>query len=133
MLNHKDLRVLSNLLFKSTNNDLSSSHPSSLTFRWKDKQDNFHNPHNMETRHLFFTVRMICNHSMPMKLRPYNEYRFDRFYTKEYMERTIRILIPILVEREDIKQQWLEELFAMVDWLARNQVPELKNRSIESK
>jgi hypothetical protein len=32
-------------------------------FMWKDDDDVFHDPERMETRHIFFTLRMIWNHS----------------------------------------------------------------------
>jgi hypothetical protein len=74
------------------------------TFKWKDKDDNFHNPQDMHTRHIFFTLRMIWNHIAPheMRIEPYKRYRFGKFYTAEYIKESIKVLYAELRTRNDL-------------------------------
>ena len=70
-------------------------------FRWRDRHGNFHKPSEMNTRHLYFTLRMIWNHVAPPKLKihPYQKYRFSIFYTQEYMIDAIKHLSLELKKR----------------------------------
>lgn len=82
------------------------------TFRWKTQNDEFLYPSDMETRHLFFTVRMIWNHSAPpaLKLLPYREYSFGPHYTPEYMVKAVRNILYELMRRSDIKEEWKSQI-----------------------
>lgn len=91
-------------------------------FSWRDRSYNYHPPKNMETRHLFHTVRMIWNHTMPLKLEPYNRYKFGPFYTKEYMAKAVRIMVPELATRNDIDERWRDDLNRMINFLATYQI-----------
>ena len=73
-------------------------------FQWRDRTGTFHDPRRMETRHLFFTIRMIWNHSAPvyMQIKPYKKYSFGPFYTREYMKDAVKFLAEELRTREDI-------------------------------
>lgn len=75
------------------------------SFKWKDKKGNFHSPKDMSTQHLFFTFRMIWNHTAPedMRIEPYQRYSFDDFYTAEYIADAIRAISSELSKREDLK------------------------------
>lgn len=75
-----------------------------LNWQWKDTNDNFHHPRDMETRHVFFTLRMIWNHVVPkeMQIEPFKRYRFSSFYTQEYMEEAVRVLSAELSTRNDL-------------------------------
>lgn len=39
------------------------------TFKWRTAEGEWIAPEKMETRHLFYTLRMIWNHSVPAELR----------------------------------------------------------------
>jgi len=45
-------------------------------YMWRDTDGHFHDPKSMETRHVFFTLRMIWNHHAPLEARiePYRRY-----------------------------------------------------------
>ncbi len=79
-------------------------------FRWKDRDHNFHYPKDMATRHLFFTLRMIWNHSVPdqLKILPYTEYHFSPFYTVEYMTEAVRHLATELATRKDLTPYYIK-------------------------
>lgn len=66
----------------------------------------------METRHLFFTVRMIWNHRMPAVARSANyiQYTFQPVYTSVYLAQAIRMMIPELMKRGDIQPDWQAEI-----------------------
>ena len=70
-------------------------------FVWRDRKGKEYHPTLMDDQHLFYTVRMIWNHSMPdkVKLHPYNKYSFRAFYTTEYMKAAIMCLLPELLNR----------------------------------
>lgn len=86
-------------------------------FEWKDKSDNFYKVEEMETRHLFFTVRMLWNHSVPddFKLYPYKQYSFSAFYSKDYVREAIRCMLHELSTRNNIMPKWENDL----DYMAR--------------
>ena len=81
-------------------------------FRWRDQSGNFHNPNEMETRHLFYTLRMIWNHTMPENLRitSYIAHEFIDFYSATYMSNAVKAIGRELLTRNDIKLQWRNEL-----------------------
>lgn len=83
-------------------------------FQWKDIYHNFHYPKDMETRHIFFTLRMIWNHTMPQKIGTYVIYTFSEFYTPEYFKKAIVNLAAELLTRTDLQESWKSELRAMV-------------------
>ena len=90
-----------------------------LRFQWKDREDNFHLIDEMATRHLFFTLRMIWNHSMPEDARSvgYHKYRFGSFYTDEYMKDAIKAICRELGQRTDMQATWQFELDRFVNYL----------------
>lgn len=94
---------------------------------WKDREDNYYLPHKMETRHLFYTFRMIWNHSMPndAKIYPYHEYRFGSFYTTEYMMVAARRMFNELLIREDIPENFIAQLEFMKDYVIKNNIAHL--------
>lgn len=98
--------------------------PPALPFRWRDRTGAFHAPEQMETRHLFYTLRMIWNHTMPegAKLRPYNAYSFGKHYTREYMISAVKALAAELGTRTNLTATWQRDLDAMVAWLSTNQI-----------
>lgn len=62
-----------------------------VAWTWRDHSGRFLEPAAMETRHLFYTLRMIWNHTLPesVRLHPYRRYRFSPFYTIEYLQQAI--------------------------------------------
>lgn len=90
---------------------LESTYPR-VPFYWRDKDKKFHDPKEMSTRHLFYTFRMIWNHSMPKEARSeiYIKHRFAAFYSQEYMEEAIQFLGNELLSREDLRKEWKDEL-----------------------
>ena len=93
-------------------------------FRWKDRSDTLHDPKNMKTRHLFYTLRMIWNHSMPCaaKLLPYKAYSFAPYYSREYMVSAVRALVVEISNREDIRPDWQGQIDHMIAWLSTKQI-----------
>jgi len=87
-------------------------------FRWRDRAGEMHAPERMETRHVFFTLRMIWNHSAPehLKLRPFRRYSgFPARYSPDYVRRAIRALIAEASRRDDLRPEWAAELRWMVE------------------
>lgn len=84
----------------------------SAPFLWRTRRGEFISPKNMQTSHLFFTVRMIWNHTVPeeLKLRPYNEYTFDANYSKEYMAKAAECMLKELATRTDLTEKATREL-----------------------
>ena len=102
------------------------------TFRWRDRHGNFRHPADMETHHLFFTIRMIWNHNMPTKLEPYIKYYFNGFYTDAYMKKALRVMLPELFGRDDIDDSWDADLRLMVEWLSTVQIERAKAKAKHS-
>jgi len=91
-----------------------------LTWRWKDRHDNMHAPRDMETRHLFYTFRMIWNHCAPPKARVGRNiqfYRFSPFYTADYMKQAVQHVWRELKTRRDLTAGQERELAEMMAWV----------------
>lgn len=91
---------------------------------WRTQQGNFMLPSEMETRHLFYTLRMIWNHKMPEVARfpAYQQYEFSAFYTDVYFRQAILFLTEELAQRDNMIPQWKADLDHMITWLARYQL-----------
>lgn len=87
---------------------------------WRDTKGQFHEPATMETRHLFYTLRMIWNHSMPesVRLRPYRHYDFGPFYTAEYLQHALLHIGRELLQRSDLRPDWKADLAHMAKHFA---------------
>jgi len=85
-------------------------------FQWRDRRGEFHDVSQMASRHLFYTLKMIWNHSAPeeFKIEPYKRYYFSPFYTQEYIEQAVRAMISELTRRKNI-ELYLYDLNFMVD------------------
>lgn len=94
-------------------------------WRWRDRTGQFHRPQDMETRHLFYTLRMIWNNFMPPEMRvgAVKLYDFGPSYTKPYLADAIEHLYRELEKRTDMTQQWSDELNAMKQWFANGDAP----------
>lgn len=100
---------------------------------WRDRQGQFHRPQDMATRHLFYTLRMIWNHSMPLpaRLLPYKSYEFTQFYTNSYMQTAVGRLTRELATRRDITPSWKRDLEHMINWLTTHQLPHERSLKLE--
>jgi len=83
-------------------------------FAWRDRSGVFHDVRRMTTRHLYYTLLMIWNHSAQehLKYRPFKEYDFTPFYTKEYFIEAVPFLLRELQTR-DLPDQWRNRLIDM--------------------
>ncbi len=72
--------------------------------RWLTHDKGSIKPKEMATTHLFNTIKMIWNHTVPedMKLKPYKKYKIDtRVYTHSYISQILRLLLQELSTRSD--------------------------------
>lgn len=91
-------------------------------YQWRDRTGQFHHPGEMETRHLFHTVCMIWNHTMPVKTRPdYRRYEFSWYYTDAYMKLSVVMLVKELFRRDDILPEWKATLDMMYAYVKQNE------------
>jgi hypothetical protein len=95
-------------------------------FRWRDRQGQFHEPRDMETRHLFHTVSMIWNHVMPddAATHEFRRYQFSPFYTASYMQRAVRALLAELLTRTDLTGAQRQRLSWMRAYITAQSVEE---------
>ena len=101
-------------------------------FLWRDRHGEHHLPAHMETRHLFYTLRMIWNHTMPASARlPGNLYGFGPTYTREYMLGAIVAIVPELATRTNMTPEWRRQLQHMIDWISIYQLKREKRAQIE--
>lgn len=91
-------------------------------WKWRERTGAFVSPSRMETRHLFYTLRMIWNNRMPahMSVGKVRLYSFRSFYTRDYFAQAIIALGRELMGREDIAPVWRAELEQMRAWLGRS-------------
>ena len=95
------------------------------TFRWRDSRGQRHAPADMPTRHLFFTLRMIWNHTMPHSARLPEGNRYSTFgpeYTEAYLKQAVRCLSSELSTRTDMAPDWQRQLDRMLAWLGTAQI-----------
>jgi hypothetical protein len=101
-------------------------------FLWRDRHGERHLPAHMETRHLFYTLRMIWNNTMPASARlPGNLYSFGPTYTREYMLGAIVAIVPELATRKNMTPEWRQQLQHMIDWISIYQLKSEKRAQIE--
>lgn len=91
-------------------------------WKWRSKDGTFRDPADMETTHLFYVLRMIWNHTMPIEAhvrtpgRPINYYTFGEFYTVDYMKSAILHIWAELTTRSDIPVWAQIQLAQMHRW-----------------
>ncbi|RLC88494.1 MAG: hypothetical protein DRJ03_02485 [Chloroflexi bacterium] len=92
-------------------------------FRWRTRKGVFVQPANMETRHLFFTLRMIWNHSAPeeMHLHPFQKYEFTEYYTVAYMRKAVRACVIELKRRTDLTHYYESQLATIYRYLSQGE------------
>jgi hypothetical protein len=62
------------------------------TWRWRDRHGERHAPDQMETRHIFHTLKMIWNNMVPREYHVGHNvrlYNFGPHYTKDYMVQAV--------------------------------------------
>ncbi len=98
--------IMNNKLLKVEQTTLSNQ------YQWRDRKGNLYLPSEMETKHLFFTLLMIWNHSVPdiMRIKPYQKYQFNKFYTEEYIRDSVRHIFKELTTRKDINPIFTSKL-----------------------
>lgn len=91
-------------------------------FMWKDRENQFHLIHEMDTKHLFFTLRMIWNHYTPIQMRiePYKKYKIGTFYSKEYISDAIKHITRELGTRNDLTPYFIKCLTKMKEYIDGN-------------
>ena len=93
-------------------------------WRWRTSRGEFMLPSSMATEHLFYTLRMIWNHTMPPHLQVghnIRRYKFGAFYTAEYFTNAIRSICCELSTRE-LKPAQLNELRMMLSVFEAHQL-----------
>lgn len=86
---------------------------------WRTRHGEHIQPCDMETRHLFFTLRMIWHNTMPRDAWVMDAprlYTFGPSYTDEYMLEGIRHLTAELAVRKDMSKAWADQLRLMVGY-----------------
>lgn len=97
--------------------DLISEDQNSLAtgFIWRASGGGNISPTDMETSHLFYTLRMIWNNKMPesMHVGRVKQYYFPEFYTDNYFKIAIISIASELCKRTDLDFIFLRQLEAM--------------------
>lgn len=91
-------------------------------FKWKTRDGRTYEIVKMTTTHLFNTISMIWNHSMPKDVRThnFNQYAFGKSYTRDYMMTAVRLMLPELLARPDLSEFQLRRLQYMHACLLKN-------------
>lgn len=94
-------------------------------FRWETQHGVKIQPKDMTTTHLFYSLRMIWNHTAPghLQLRPFRRYTFSERFTAEYCKRAVRALIQELATRSDLPASALADL----EFMRTSVLKKLKN------
>lgn len=85
-------------------------------FKWRTARGAKLSPHIMDTRHLFHTVRMIWNNTMPEPV-PDNPkfYNFGPQYTNQYLKTALVVLFRELTGRKNLTHKMQTQLNWMRD------------------
>jgi hypothetical protein len=91
------------------------------TFQWRDRNGRFYWPKDMETRHVFHTIRMIWNNRMPphMSFADARFYHFGPSYSPEYLKTALIALWYDFEQRTNITPAMKRDIDWMKAWLAR--------------
>lgn len=97
-------------------------------FKWRSSDGIFHDVEHMATRHLFYTLRMIWNHSAKQqyRIRPYNKYTFSKFYTEKYLKRAVIAMVREVSYRTDLQGWQKDELRHMVNCVEMEALREIQ-------
>lgn len=88
-------------------------------WKWRESSGKMSLPKDMETRHLFHTLKMIWNHTMPEDARftIYKKYTFSDRYSPEYMMKAVFNIGNELFKRTDLTDLQKLALSQMNDYL----------------
>lgn len=101
--------------------DYSNPNPPKAPWRWRQGDGQYVLPSDMDTDHVFQTLKMLWNNYMPFgtevgNVRLYNFYPTE-VYTEEYMKQAVYELAWELYRRPDIKTWQLQLLERMAQIL----------------
>ena len=93
-------------------------------FKWITKYGERLSPKEMSTGHVFYSLRMLWNHTVPQekRLRPYKEYAF-RNPNEEYWRKAVLNLLYELSTRDDVAQFMIDDLVSMARHLKLLEAP----------
>jgi len=95
-----------------------------LRWRWRSRDGEHHYPRDMETRHLFHTLRMVWNNRMPPHMRVGERirlYRFGSHYSHAYLGKAVLQIGAELFRRTDLTGLQQRELEEMAAWFLKDQ------------
>lgn len=98
---------------------LKLSNTEANNFLWRDRTGLMHYIDDMSTTHLFYTLRMVWNHSMPKEMHiggNTQKYVFTNFYTSQYMMQACFYIILALNNRTDLLYKLQKEFQQMKDY-----------------
>lgn len=97
----------------------SHDHNVAQRFRWRMRDGESIQPSQMRTTHLFYTLRMIWNNSVPEHARVgrVKLYHFGPTYTTEYLREAVKSMGKELIGRDDLPASMLAELETMAGHL----------------
>lgn len=100
---------------KSPLSSRKGSHVLAERWTWRSSDGTIWYPWEMETRHLFFTIRMIWNNRMPSAARVgvVRLYDFSEHYTEDYLAEAILHIGHELFQRTDLTPLWKSQLDQM--------------------
>lgn len=93
------------------------------TWTWRQQHGREIAPADMDTRHLFYTMRMIWNHSMPEAMHvgeDIKRYRFGSRHPPSYMQQAIVHIGAELFDRTDLTFAQYETLGKMAAHFAQH-------------
>lgn len=88
-------------------------------FKWKTQKGEFVSIVDMETSHLFYTLRMIWNHSMPKEAQVgdnIRKYQFSSYYTSKYTMQACYYILLELDSRTDLPVNLTFQFNQMKNW-----------------
>lgn len=89
-----------------------------LPWLWIDQEGKTHLPSEMETSHLFYTLRMIWNNRMPREywVGKVKLYKFGRLHNNKYLLDAIERLAHELATRNDLSKEFAGQLKEMSNY-----------------
>lgn len=100
-------------------------------WKWRTAREGDVAPADMVTRHLFYTLRMIWNNTMPPEAHVGNNIRYYRFspasHPESYVKEAIAYLGRELAERDDLAAWQQRELNSMAEYFKKH-MAKLKRR-----
>jgi len=96
---------------------------------WVDRYGHPHHIESMTDSHLYYTLRMIWNHSAPeeFKFRPYIKYCFYKeYYSPKRLKKLIPIMINEALSRASMKPEWKKDIEYMVAVAQKDNVKDMK-------